>query len=61
MLVIPGQLGIDNCDRTLSRRSLLSVGGSSMLGVTLGNVLAGEARAKEGGRRAGWVSARPRT
>ena len=48
MLVIPGQLGIDNCDRTLSRRSLLSVGGSTMLGVTLGNVLAGEARAKEG-------------
>ncbi|MFN9374645.1 MAG: DUF1501 domain-containing protein, partial [Planctomycetaceae bacterium] len=53
MLVIPGQLGIDNCDRTLSRRSLLSVGGSTMLGVTLGNVLAGEARAKEGGSAGG--------
>src|SRR5437868_5468445 len=46
MLVIPGQRGIDNCDGTISRRDLLRVGGSSMLGLTLADVLARESQAK---------------
>jgi uncharacterized protein (DUF1501 family) len=40
MLVIPGQRGNDLCDRGvgLSRRSLLQVGGSAFLGLTLGQM-----------------------
>lgn len=51
MLVIPGQPGKDVCDRHLgvTRRDLLRVGGSAMLGMTLGNMLhLQEASAKEG-------------
>ncbi|HLJ12487.1 MAG TPA: DUF1501 domain-containing protein [Planctomycetaceae bacterium] len=47
MLVIPGQRGKDNCDGIISRRELLRVGGSSMLGLTLADVLAREGSAKE--------------
>jgi hypothetical protein len=47
MLVIPGQRGVDNCDGTVSRRELLRIGGSSMLGLTLADVLSREGRAKE--------------
>lgn len=41
MLVIPGQPGKDLCDRHLgiTRRDLLRVGGSAMLGMTLGQML----------------------
>ena len=41
MLVIPGQNGKDVCDRQvgLSRRALLTVGGSSLLGLSLGRML----------------------
>src|SRR5262249_4663312 len=41
MLVIPGQAGKDVCDRNvgLSRRALLTIGGSSFLGLTLGRLL----------------------
>ncbi|MFQ5733706.1 MAG: DUF1501 domain-containing protein [Planctomycetaceae bacterium] len=41
MLVIPGQRGKDLCDSHLglSRRDLLRVGGSSMLGLSLGSML----------------------
>jgi hypothetical protein len=51
MLVIPGQPGKDVCDRHLgvTRRDLLRVGGSAMLGMTLGKMLhLQEASAKEG-------------
>ncbi len=49
MLVIPGQAGKDLCDRHLgvTRRELLQVGGSSMLGLSLAALLKGEAAAKE--------------
>ena len=47
MLVIPGQRGRDNCDGIVSRRELLRIGGSGMLGLTLADVLAHESRAKE--------------
>src|SRR5579864_6142130 len=46
MLVIPGQRGVDNCDGTVSRRELLRIGGSGMLGFTLADVLARECQAK---------------
>jgi hypothetical protein len=56
MLVIPGQLGKDLCDRHLgvSRRDLLRVGGSAMLGLTLGELFQiKETRADELQRLAG--------
>ena len=41
MLCIPGQPGKDLCDRQLgvTRRDILRVGGSAMLGLSLGNML----------------------
>lgn len=45
MLVIPGQRGVDNCDGNVSRRELLTVGGSSLLGLSLANILQSEAQA----------------
>jgi hypothetical protein len=39
MLVIPGRAGKDTCDRYLTRRELLRVGGSAILGVTLADLL----------------------
>ncbi|MGE0756300.1 MAG: DUF1501 domain-containing protein [Pirellulaceae bacterium] len=47
MLVIPGQQAKDVCDRqlTMSRRALLRVGGSGMLGLTLGSMFKLQARA----------------
>jgi hypothetical protein len=49
MLVIPGQAGKDLCDRHLgiTRRELLRVGGSSMLGLSLATMLRSEAAANE--------------
>src|SRR5262245_15433757 len=38
MLVIPGGSGKDTCDG-ITRRELLRVGGSAMLGISLANVL----------------------
>ncbi|MBS0266876.1 MAG: DUF1501 domain-containing protein [Planctomycetes bacterium] len=46
MLVIPGQRGLDNCDGIVSRRELLRVGGSGLIGLTLADVLARESQAK---------------
>ena len=55
MLVIPGQLGKDVCDRQLgvTRRDILKVGGSGMLGVSLGAMLQMQAQAKESGMSGG--------
>lgn len=49
MLIIPGQPGKDLCDRGLgvTRRDLLRVGGSAMLGLTLGGLLQAQAQAEE--------------
>ena len=63
MLVIPGQLGKDVCDPQvgLSRRDLLRVGGSSVLGMSLGAMLTAQsASAKEsaGGGGPGWGKAK---
>ncbi|MBI3866290.1 MAG: DUF1501 domain-containing protein [Planctomycetia bacterium] len=51
MLVIPGECGKETCEQFYSRRELLRIGGSGFLGLTLADILAGEARAKE--KRAG--------
>ncbi len=64
MLRIPGQLGKDVCDRGvgLTRRDLLRVGGSALLGLSLGDILqlqhaaADEAKAQGGGP--GWNKAK---
>ncbi len=64
MLVIPGQPGKDVCDRQLgvTRRDLLRVGGSAMLGLGLGSMLQlRDAAAKEGpssGGGPGWNKAK---
>src|SRR5580704_15711282 len=64
MLRIPGQLGKDVCDRGvgLTRRDLLRVGGSALLGLSLGEILelqhaaADEAKIQSGGP--GWNKAK---
>ena len=63
MLVIPGQPGKDVCDRHLgvTRRDLLRVGGSALMGVTLGQLL--ELQSAQANRRATTAApaaARPR-
>jgi len=59
MLVIPGRRGKDTCDG-VTRRELLRVGGSAMLGVSLANVLKLQAaQANEpGGGGPGWNRAK---
>jgi hypothetical protein len=49
MLRIPGHLCTDLCDANLkmTRRDLLRIGGSSMLGLSLGHLLNLKARANE--------------
>ena len=49
MIRIPGQRGKDLCDSHLgmTRRDVLRVGGSGMLGLTLGGMLEMQAQAKE--------------
>jgi hypothetical protein len=47
MLVIPGQPGKDTCDG-ITRRELLRVGGSAILGLGLADLFRGEASAKKG-------------
>lgn len=62
MLVIPGQPGKDLCDSHLgmTRRAVLRVGGSSILGATLGALFQQRAKATEQGRGggAGWGRAK---
>ena len=55
MLVIPGQPGKDLCDRHLglTRRDLLRVGGSGLLGLTLGKLFDLQARAADAGQTGG--------
>ncbi len=64
MLIIPGQPGKDMCDHDMkvSRRDLLRVGGSGMLGLSLGSMLqlqarSGQAQAAEAAGR-GWGKAK---
>lgn len=57
MLVIPGMTGRDTCDG-VSRRELLRVGGSAMLGLSLADVLRTKARAEGTGGGAGWGQAK---
>jgi len=63
MLVIPGQPGNDLCDRHLgvTRRDLLRIGGSAMMGMGLGSLLQlRDAAAKESGQSGGpgWKKAK---
>jgi hypothetical protein len=64
MLVIPGEKGKDVCDSHLgmTRRELIRVGGSSLLGLTLPALLKSQANAKESntfeGSGAGWNRAK---
>lgn len=59
MLRIPGQPGIDLCDRHLrvSRRDVLRVGGSGILGLTLGGMFRAQASSGAGGGP-GWGKAK---
>ena len=66
MLVIPGQPGKDVCDRNvgITRRDLMRIGGSAMLGLSLGSMLQlQDVAAKEatttGGRGFGYPKADP--
>ncbi len=55
MLIIPGQSGKDLCDPglTMSRRELLRVGGSGLLGLSLGAMFQLQARAAQPGQDSG--------
>ncbi len=55
MITIPGELGKDLCDPhlTVSRRDLLRIGGSSMLGLGLANMFKLQARAAQAGHVGG--------
>ncbi|MHC5542567.1 DUF1501 domain-containing protein, partial [Singulisphaera rosea] len=58
MIIVPGQPGKDLCDRSLgvTRRDLLRVGGSGLLGMSLGSML--ELKAAVGADQAG-IAGRP--
>ena len=62
MLVIPGQVGKDLCDRQLgvSRRDLMRVGGAGMLGMGLGSLfeLQASANTSKAGGGPGWGKAK---
>jgi len=62
MIRVPGELGKDMCDRHLgmTRRDVLRVGGSGMLGLSLGGMLEMQAQAKETkvGGGPGWGKAK---
>jgi len=45
MLVIPGAVGTDNCDGVVTRRELLRVGGSAILGLGLADLFRHQAQA----------------
>src|SRR4051794_8712069 len=55
MIIVPGQPGKDLCDRGLgmSRRDVLRVGGSGLLGLSLGGLFQLQARAAEERRSGG--------
>jgi len=61
MIIIPGKLGKDLCDRQLglTRRDLLRVGGSGLLGLSLGSMFQLQAKAAaEPGGGPGWGKAK---
>ena len=61
MIIVPGQPGKDLCDRSLgvTRRDLLRVGGSGLLGITLGDMLHLKAAASPAeAPRPGWGRAK---
>ena len=60
MLTIPGQPGKDLCDRHLgvTRRDLLRVGGSAMIGLTLGQMFRLQSAQASGESAPGWGKAR---
>jgi hypothetical protein len=64
MIIVPGQPGKDLCDRHLglTRRDVLRVGGSGLLGLSLGSMLQLQARAAEktdsASGRPGWGQAK---
>jgi hypothetical protein len=63
MIIVPGQPGKDLCDRQLgmTRRDLLRVGGSGLLGLSLGTMFRLQAKASEArpeGGGAGWGKAK---
>jgi hypothetical protein len=64
MLIVPGQSGKDLCDASLgvTRRDILRVGGSGLLGLSLGSMMELQARAADtaggGVRRPGWGRAK---
>ncbi len=63
MIIVPGQAGKDLCDPQLgaTRRDILRVGGSGLLGLSLGSMLelqARSARAGETSRSPGWGKAK---
>lgn len=55
MIILPGKPGKDLCDRQLglTRRDLLRVGGSGLLGLSLGSMFTLQAKANEQGRGGG--------
>ena len=60
MIGIPGDLGKDLCDAHLpmSRRDVLKVGGSGMLGLTLGSMLELQANEPKSKGGPGWGKAK---
>jgi len=63
MIIVPGQAGKDLCDPQLgvTRRDILRVGGSGLLGLSLASMLelqAASARASETSRSPGWGKAK---
>ena len=60
MLVIPGHVGKDTCDG-ITRRELIRVGGSAMLGLSLASILVTEeaqGKSKKGGGGPGFGKAK---
>src|SRR4249919_3878487 len=60
MLRIPGQPGKDLCDQHLgvTRRDILRVGGSGLLGLTLGGAFQAQARSSGSAGGPGWGKAK---
>ncbi len=63
MLRIPGQAGKDNCDKGIgpSRRDILRVGGSAMMGMSLGQIMelqSARANSETAGGGPGWNKAK---
>ena len=62
MLVVPGQAGKDLCDKNLgvTRRDILRVGGSAMMGLSLGQMMSAQKAqaASSNNTAAGWGKAK---